>query len=99
MRQPEVSLQFRIFRIITPTVGFLLCNFKKSSSTIQTDLETAYVKQYFHETSAMKPCRVEHNRGCFLNQANTTPLVSNIEENSIKIIRVIRENGGDQTWK
>ena len=25
--------------------------------------------------------------------------VSNIEENSIKIVRVIRENGADQTWK
>ena len=25
--------------------------------------------------------------------------VSNTEENSIKIIRVVRENGGDKTWK
>ena len=38
----------------------------------------AVFKKYFHETNAMKPCRVEHNLGClkrlFFNQANTTPL-------------------------
>ena len=44
--------------------GLLFAVFKKSSSPIQTDLETAHVKQYFHETNAMKPCRVGHNLRC-----------------------------------
>ena len=26
--------------------------------------ETAHIKQYFHETNAMKPCRVGHNLRC-----------------------------------
>ena len=52
--QSEVSLQFSIFRIITPN-GWFFAVFKKSSSTIQTDLDTAHVKQYFH---------VEHNLRC-----------------------------------
>ena len=35
----------------------------------------------------------------FLKRQIQLVSVSNIEENSIKIIRVIRENGGDQIWK
>ena len=33
--------------------GWFVALFKKSSSTIQTDLETAHVKEYFHETQML----------------------------------------------
>ena len=43
--QSEVSLQFRIFRIIIPAAVFFFAVFKKSSFTIQTDLEADSPRQ------------------------------------------------------
>ena len=60
----SLVLFIRIFRIITPMVGFLLYLKSLHPQFKLIKRRTAHVKQYFHETNAMKPCRMKHNLRC-----------------------------------
>ena len=81
--------------------GWFFAVFKKSSSTIQTDLETDSPPQTVlsqdkcYET--MQGGTQPHLPKMFLNQANTTLLRIKLRKTVNKMICLIKENGDDQT--